>query len=248
MLTKYTGKDKNPFIAYNISSGEKPKESKAGDNLYIWLDSVSIKKDKHTKFQLSSLDEQEDLIAKLKSTFIELQKVIVPSLSGLTKEIKVPSPAVDFQEEIAASNDRLKIKLGEEEIDTLNPIFVDLFNEINQSKYILDFEDDWDEDGAKAYKSETWIKAVNILITYFNSAYDKFGEILSVPKIYHGPNGAIDLLWKSKDNYRLLVKVPEGSQELSFYGDDYKGTKFEGKFDISEDINKILLFALLDCK
>ncbi len=142
--------------------------------------------------------------------------------------------------------ERLDIKIENKVIDSLNPVFNDLFESINRSKSILRLEENWDEEGSKGFKDETWISVVKFLVTYFNAAYDIFGEIVKTPSIFPSENGSIDVLWNS-ESYRLLVNIQEDSNVITFYGDDRKNTSIKGSCDISLETHKGLILTLLDC-
>lgn len=141
---------------------------------------------------------------------------------------------------------RLVIEAKGKEVDTLNSIFTSLYESINSSKYILDLDDNWDDENSKGFEFETWKSAVKFLVTYFNAAYDLFGKEIAPPSIFPSSDGSIDLLWK-KENYRLLINVPEESSVVTFYGDDRKNTSIQGSCDLSLETHKGLILTLLDC-
>ncbi|MBI4661430.1 MAG: hypothetical protein HY735_21620 [Verrucomicrobia bacterium] len=63
------------------------------------------------------------------------------------------------------------------------------------------------------------------------------------PKILPGPDGSIDVHWKTK-TCELLVNVPAGSnQRADFYGDDYGSLRIKGTID-PENPSSGLLFWL----
>lgn len=106
-----------------------------------------------------------------------------------------------------------------------------LVQSIEESKYILELKDNWDDDGAKAYSKYTWGKAINFIVEYAEWILANCSKIISSPKIYHGPDGSIDLYWKNS-SFNLLINIPEKDDALgTFYGDDYKGQKIEGEFN-----------------
>ena len=125
----------------------------------------------------------------------------------------------------------LEINLNSETIGILPPPLINIYKSIIESKYILELENNWDDEGSPPYKKSTWKTAIKFLITLSNLAYDKIGVIIDAPRIYHSSEGSIDLLWK-KDHYRLLINIPEDQDSLAtFYGDDYESQKIEGAFD-----------------
>ena len=74
---------------------------------------------------------------------------------------------------------------------------------------------------------------------------DEFGRTIEAPKIYHGPAGSIDILWKHP-KYRILINIPEDPNvPATFYGDDYKLEQIEGKFDPNK-LNMKVLHTITD--
>jgi hypothetical protein len=106
-----------------------------------------------------------------------------------------------------------------------------LFETIDKSQYILQLEDDWDDAGAEKYEETTWKNAMFFLIRYAKVLYDNFNIIINSPKIYHGPNGSIDILWEPSA-YRLVINIPKKGDKAMFYADNYKDQITEGTFNL----------------
>jgi len=61
-----------------------------------------------------------------------------------------------------------------------------------------------------------------------------------IPAILPGPDGSIDLHWKT-EKYELLINIPgDLNAPASFYGDNYSTLKLEGTFDLKQ-LNFILI-------
>lgn len=126
---------------------------------------------------------------------------------------------------------KISIKLDSKEIIKLPIHFKDLAEKIEESKYMLDFKDNWDDEGSIRYKKETWIRAIKFIINYLKWAKEKADSIIKIPNIAHGPNGSIDIYWNDK-NYRMLINIPENPESpFSIYGDDYENNKVKGTLD-----------------
>jgi len=118
-----------------------------------------------------------------------------------------------------------------------------LIQSIEKSKYILDLKDNWDDEGAKAYLEDTWIKAIRFIVNYAELILANTGKSIIAPDIYHGPDGSIDLLWKHL-SFNLLINIPKDNMLLgTFYGDDYSSQKIEGSFN--PELVKASLFPML---
>jgi hypothetical protein len=106
-----------------------------------------------------------------------------------------------------------------------------LREEIIESQYMLQFEDNWDGEGSELYRTQTWINAVSFICNYANWVFDTYKQVIPSPNIYHGPNGSIDLYWE-KETFNLLINLPkEDNGVASFYGDDYATQRVEGHFN-----------------
>lgn len=116
---------------------------------------------------------------------------------------------------------------------------------INASRNILELEDDWDGEGSRSYLIETWTRATEFLRLYALRSWERHGTIIDAPRILPGPDGSIDIHWKS-GLHELLVNIPvDPTKPASFYGDDYGIARIEGTFD-SFTFNLGLLSWLTD--
>jgi hypothetical protein len=106
-----------------------------------------------------------------------------------------------------------------------------LLDTIQKSKAILDLPDDWDDAGSPPFKLETWERVRHLLVTHAAFVWQRTGMVLPVPRILPGPNGSIDLHWKT---YRreLLLNVPEDAREsITYYGDDFGEDRKKGSIE-----------------
>ena len=104
---------------------------------------------------------------------------------------------------------------------------------------MLEFEDNWDEEGSISYSRDTWTAATRFVVKLYNWAKTSHNTQIPAPKIYHGPDGSIDILWKNT-RARLLVNIPPNTDIATYYGDDYETKRIvivdEFNFlDFSED-------------
>lgn len=113
---------------------------------------------------------------------------------------------------------------------------------IEDSRSLLDLLDDWDEAGSPAINETTWQRAVGFLARYARLLRDRFGKVVETPAIVPGPDGSIDLHWKSA-SHELLVNIPVASDgKVGFYGDDYNDCYIKGKFDPIDANEGILIW------
>ncbi len=105
-----------------------------------------------------------------------------------------------------------------------------LFNEIENSKYILeavtdvDFDDDVLPD---EYEEETWKRAIRFLLKL--NDYCFYGDrAFKVPTIQEGPEGTIDLDW-DQGPLSLLINIPVDHEEfITFSGLTNDGQSVSG--------------------
>lgn len=86
---------------------------------------------------------------------------------------------------------------------------------IQESQYIPDLKENWDDDGAKPITHETYIRAINILRDINNVFLAKRSCEVPVPNIAPCPNGSIDICWKS--DVHLLINISECGL-IDFFG------------------------------
>lgn len=123
-----------------------------------------------------------------------------------------------------------KIELNGKVIQTLPDTLLSLQKSIEKSKYILDLQANWDGEDAEAYTQNVWIKAVSFLCEFSIDIHNTFGKTPVTPNIYHGPEGSIDILWKT-DNLNLLLNIPKDDQAATFSGENSLGQQYEGSLN-----------------
>jgi hypothetical protein len=110
---------------------------------------------------------------------------------------------------------------------------------IEKSKYIIDLQDDWDDEGSIGYKEETWRKSVDFLIEYVEWVYSKFNKFY-IPSIYHGQKGGIDIVWQEA-TFKMLIRLDEKVENAVFYAEDKKRVQnSQGEFKVA-NLNYFML-------
>ena len=129
------------------------------------------------------------------------------------------------------------------------PAIKNLIDAIQQSRVILQFEDDWDGEGSPGYSESTWNRAQNFLLKNALQLWRRHKTCFDPPTIQPGPHGSIDLHWRTPKR-ELLINVPFNLKEpISYYGDDRdEGTEnaIRGKNldDASGDTEWIFLWLM----
>ncbi len=124
--------------------------------------------------------------------------------------------------------------------ESLPPALSGIRDAIVRSREMLEFPNDWDEDGAKPIDKEAWRRAATFLLRHAESAWRFNASLLDAPDITPCPDGSVDLHWEYP-SYGMLINFPvDPAKRAGFYGDD-RGTLFiKGTFD-PETLNRGLL-------
>ncbi len=160
------------------------------------------------------------------------------SMRGINFEPDTKMQKYSF-ESISSFHKTINYEFKNKVIGTIPKQLSYLLLEIENSKYMLDFKDNWDEEGSKKYEETVWVSAVGFLLNYAKTLfYDRAIEIKS-PKIYHGPKGSIDIIWDGITS-RMVINISKDGKEGMFYADNYKDQFIEGSFK-TKQFNSFLL-------
>lgn len=103
-----------------------------------------------------------------------------------------------------------------------------LLQEIERSREILRWGDDWDDAGSPAYTKAALNRALSFLMENLTQLWLSNRLTIATPKVLPGPNGSIDIHWKL-ERCELLVNIPaDHSQPATFYGDKKSGGVVNG--------------------
>lgn len=115
---------------------------------------------------------------------------------------------------------------------------------IEVSKSILKLKDDWDGEGSPGYSEMTWDRMRRFLLGHAQAMRNQFAISIPAPQILPGPDGSIDMLWKT-DDYELLVNIPSDPNSFaSFYGDDRDRSSVKGTIDPARTNQGILSWLM----
>lgn len=121
----------------------------------------------------------------------------------------------------------------------LEPIFL----AIEEANKLLDFRDPEDETYVPV-SGETLSRASKFLISYAAEMLNKYQVAIPAPRILPGPNGTIDLHWKTPQK-ELLINIPSNDEAVvSFYGDDYGQMCIKGTLPLSAPGYGIMLWLM----
>lgn len=119
-----------------------------------------------------------------------------------------------------------------------------IIDAISRSRKILDLQYDWDDAGSPRYSKTTWERMKNFLLASAEALWLLDHRRLDAPKILPGPDGSIDIHWKSNQR-ELLINIAEEISELAhYYGDNKNGQIIKGTLNISVDNQWLLLWLM----
>jgi len=112
-----------------------------------------------------------------------------------------------------------------------NGAFEELEAAIREAAGRLPREENWDDEGARGYAPETLERAATFLRLYARKLRDVKQASLPLPRILPGPDGSIDLHWKTGERELLVNIPPDSAAPAGFYGDDYGALCIKGTLD-----------------
>lgn len=96
----------------------------------------------------------------------------------------------------------------------------ELSEAIQASRGILQLQHNWDSEGSPDYSEATWNRATTFLSTNALRHWRDHQRWLTTPRILPGPDGNIDLHWKTPQR-ELLISIPaDPAEPAAYYGDD----------------------------
>jgi hypothetical protein len=97
-----------------------------------------------------------------------------------------------------------------------------------EARDMLAWGDDWDGEGSPGYSESTWDRAREFLLRHAQEIGQRHHVAIPAPQVLPGPEGSIDLHWRTADR-ELLVNVPvDGNAPIAFYGDTAAHTVVKG--------------------
>jgi len=156
---------------------------------------------------------------------------------------KIPQEIKNF--EVDTYKEYCKTEGSYKQIESSNELPSELKKVIETSKQLLEYEDDWDEEGSLGYSKSTLDKAEKILTDNALTFWKNNAVWVTAPDFCPGPNGSIDLLWKLEDR-ELLINIPINENNLAgYYGDNFlNGSVIKGKLNLTEKNEWILMWLM----
>jgi len=126
--------------------------------------------------------------------------------------------------------------------DLVEHLIPGIMRAIDASRDILDLGGEWDSEGSVGYSESTWKRATEFLKKSAFALRVHHSREVQAPRILHGPEGGIDLHWKT-DSHELLINIPADPREpADFYGDSGPSNTIKGKLETSAQNEWILMW------
>lgn len=136
------------------------------------------------------------------------------------------------------------ITRGESSGSLLPAELAPLRDAIDLSRGILALQPDPDAGITERYTEDTRDRAVEFLVRHALWLWHENHVAIPVPAIGPGPNGSIDIHWKSA-RYDLLVNIRrDASEPAAFYGDDLDKISIKGTLDPSAYNRGLLIWFM----
>ena len=131
------------------------------------------------------------------------------------------------------------LRAGAEDTSVSNPR---IEAAIEASRSILELRDDWDEEGSPGYSNETWDRATQFVRRVAWSFKNACGRWIDAPKITPGPDGSIDVRWKTQKRSLLINFPADGERPADFFGSDRGTDTIKGTLDLSSPNQWLLMW------
>ena len=120
--------------------------------------------------------------------------------------------------------------------------------EIARAQRMLTWGDNWDDEGSIGYTIYTW-RRVSWFLLAGATQLQEMGIELITPEILPGPEGSMDIHWKT-DEIELLVNIPSSSVYMANYygGYEKRSQEVKGYLDYTGDSRRLFLWLIQGAK
>lgn len=113
------------------------------------------------------------------------------------------------------------------------PLWARVEAAFDRSRDMLDWEDNWDDEGSIAFQPSTFERARRFVVRSISGSSIFYGSEDLVPRVLPGESGSIGLHWRTSRR-ELLLTIPSDPGEMAtFYGDDRADQSIKGTVDSS---------------
>lgn len=168
--------------------------------------------------------ENNTVKAYLSDNFIFAPLLGIPKSKLSALRAKIPKESSkDVDSQIAAIRSEWEkeyIFEINEETFRVPVILKHIADSIEEGKEILQYEDDWDDEGAVAIDAKIFQKAARFIIQYAVHVYYNSSVILTKPYIDILRDGSVSVHWEAGENRQLLIIFEKKeNQQAVFYAE-----------------------------
>src|SRR5437868_4056239 len=118
-------------------------------------------------------------------------------------------------------------------VSDVPPNFQAIVDAIRESRDMLEWEDNWDDEGSPGYNESTWDRANNFVTLNAVRLWREKGVSIMAPTLFPGPDGSIDIRWRT-NNRELYVNIPaDATESATYYGYSESGEITKGNLNLS---------------
>jgi hypothetical protein len=111
---------------------------------------------------------------------------------------------------------------------------------LDDYRWILDEEENWDGEGVARVEAPTFDRAVRFIVDHSAALYEAIGFRLDAPRLSAGPNGSIDAHWEFPDREMAVNFSPVASAPVTYYFRNDAGARSRGSAVLEDPQPNIL--------
>jgi hypothetical protein len=115
---------------------------------------------------------------------------------------------------------------------------------LDEYRWILDEEENWDGEGIARVEEPTFDRAVRFIVNHSAALFEAIGFRLDAPRLSIGPTGSIDAHWEYPDREMTANFSPLASAPVAYYFRNDAGARSRGSA-VLEDTQPNILSLLV---
>jgi hypothetical protein len=184
-------------------------------------------------------DPYSDLVNLVVGNPIESIGVGEPSLHFAVQQFQGQRPHIENDILFASSHHGMRLRHHRGSLTSSH-----IQEAIRSSRRILELRDNWDDEGTPVYEEQTWTRATKFVQQTAFEYWKQQQVWVTAPRILPGPEGGIDIHWKTSKR-ELLINIPADNEApAGYYGTGGPKDNIKGKLDTSSKNEWILVWLL----
>jgi len=96
---------------------------------------------------------------------------------------------------------------------------ISIADQLTEATEILNYQDDWDENGADATDQKTFLSAARFLEVYSNFIFKNYAKVLAIPYVDITRDGSISIDWETENGKFLIIFNKQPTNRDFYYGE-----------------------------